>query len=140
MKTDTKKVSRFRREWCNMGIKDTILYSLAVISFFAGFALLFLSFFTPPKGIIDNSVIFVSGEALVFTATVLGIGQHYKHELNKFKARVNSELTSLEAFSNASYESKVASLERLNNIPSFGDDEADVIPVTGNEAMIPNEN
>lgn len=124
MKTDTRKVSRFRREWCNMGIKDTILYSLAVISFFAGFALLFLSFFTPPEGVIDNSVIFVSGEALVFTATVLGIGQHYKHELNKFKARVNSELTSL---------------ERLNNIPSFGDDEADGLPMTGNEAIIPNE-
>lgn len=88
------RMSRLKREWCNMGIKDIILYSLAIISFFAGFTLLFLSFFTPPKGIIDNSIIFVSGEALVFTATVLGIGQHYKHELNKFKARVNSRIDS----------------------------------------------
>lgn len=43
-----------------------------------GMALLILSFFVPPMGIIDTSVLAAIGEVFTFSGALIGIDYHYK--------------------------------------------------------------
>ena len=43
-----------------------------------GMALLILSFFVPPMGIIDASVLAAIGEVFTFSGALIGIDYHYK--------------------------------------------------------------
>ncbi len=61
-----------------MGIREKLAYGLGGLSLAAGFILLFCSFFYPPEGEIDSSVIYVFGEILVFCGSLMGISLHYK--------------------------------------------------------------
>lgn len=56
---------------------------LAVLLLISGLALLFLSFFTNPLGIISFSVMSTSGELFTFASVLLGLDYHYSHLLQK---------------------------------------------------------
>lgn len=59
-------------------VREYIMYVVASISFLAGYALLFISFNTPPPGEIDHSVMVIFGEIQIFVASILGISIHYR--------------------------------------------------------------
>lgn len=63
--------------------RNTLQYTqllLASITTLGGIALLFLGFFTPPLGVISNSVLIAFGEVCTFAGGLLGIDYHYRYK------------------------------------------------------------
>ena len=67
----------FKQQMKNIS-KANIQLILGFILAIFGMALLILSFFVPPMGIIDASVLAAIGEVFTFSAALIGIDYHYK--------------------------------------------------------------
>ena len=57
----------------------------AIISFVIGWGLTIAGFIVPPKGEVSGSVLAVLGEAMVYTAAVLGVSLYFKGQMAKFR-------------------------------------------------------
>lgn len=68
-----------------MNTKQRIAYWTAIISFVCGWGLTIAGFVVPPQGEVSGSVLAVLGEAMVYTASVLGITLYFSNEMLKFK-------------------------------------------------------
>lgn len=71
-----------------LSVKDKIAYSTCLLSFIIGWGLVIAGFIVDPLGIVDNSIQFILGQSLLYTASVLGLGmyvdksvRHMKHQL-----------------------------------------------------------
>lgn len=62
--------------------KDLQIWS-ALLLMVGGVVLLFLGFFSTPKGEIHFSVMSTSGELFTFASVLLGLDYHYSHLLHK---------------------------------------------------------
>nr|DAN16468.1 MAG TPA: Neurensin [Caudoviricetes sp.]DAS64139.1 MAG TPA: Neurensin [Caudoviricetes sp.]DAX54336.1 MAG TPA: Neurensin [Caudoviricetes sp.] len=62
--------------------KDLQIWS-ALLLMVGGVVLLFLGFFSTPKGEIHGSVITTAAELFTFSGVLLGIDYHYSHLLHK---------------------------------------------------------
>lgn len=69
----------------------TIQFVLAWVIAFTGIALIFLSFFVPPLGIIHTSTLAAFGEILTFSGAVLGIDYSYRKRQMNTKATEKDE-------------------------------------------------
>ena len=68
-----------------MNTKQRIAYWTAIIAFICGWGLTIAGFIVPPQGEVSGSVLAVLGEAMVYTASVLGITLYFSNEMLKFK-------------------------------------------------------
>lgn len=66
-------------------IKQRTAYWTAIIAFICGWGLTIAGFIVPPRGEVNGSVLAVLGEAMVYTASVLGITLYFSNEMVKFK-------------------------------------------------------
>lgn len=85
------------KHWKTLSIKDKCCLILAFSSFFLGWLLLILSFYTEPIGTIDSSVLATYGSSLVFCASCLGIELYYSSQLEKFKDGIRQELRDIKS-------------------------------------------
>lgn len=63
-----------------------IQYAVAIFLIIGSFALAIASFIVPPTGIIDTSVLWFFAQALMFAATIFGVGaifNQFVHAPNK---------------------------------------------------------
>lgn len=67
-----------------------VAYLLAILAFIMGWIVTLYGLMTPPKGVIDNSVLIVLGQALSFSGGVLGITHHVSSSLDKFKMEIDN--------------------------------------------------
>ena len=58
--------------------KSWIQLAIAVISTLFGLALVGISLFLPPRGVIDPTVLTAYGETLTFVGALIGIDYHYR--------------------------------------------------------------
>lgn len=65
--------------------KQRTAYWTAIIAFVCGWGLTIAGFIVPPRGEVSGSVLAVLGEAMVYTASVLGITLYFSNEMMKFK-------------------------------------------------------
>lgn len=72
--------------WNKTDIKQKFAIVTAVIAFVAGWGLTIAGFILPPRGEVADSVLWVLGQALVYTASVLGIGMYFNNQMVKFRA------------------------------------------------------
>ena len=72
--------------------KMTIQLMLGVFLAFTGVVLLFLSFFMPPTGVIDASVLAAMGEVFTFSGALIGIDYSYKYKSIKYVSGYNRGL------------------------------------------------
>lgn len=72
--------------------KMTIQLMLGVFLAIIGIVLLFLSFFVPPMGIIDASVLTAIGEVFTFSGALIGIDYSYKYKSIKYVSGYNRGL------------------------------------------------
>lgn len=72
-------------------IKTTLATITCVICFTLGWGLTITGFFLPPQGEVSESVLFILGQSMIYTAAVLGIDQHYSVKLSQFKEEMNRE-------------------------------------------------
>ena len=71
--------------------KDIIVVSAACIAFLAGIFLCIAGFYTPPEGDISGSVLTATGEFLTFFASVFGIGEYTRIQIEKVRKSANNE-------------------------------------------------
>lgn len=69
-----------------MDIKQKFAIVTAVTAFVAGWGLTIAGFIIPPEGEVSDSVLWILGQALIYTASVLGIGMYFKNQMVKFRA------------------------------------------------------
>lgn len=72
--------------WKSMDIKQKFAIVTAVTAFVAGWGLTIAGFIIPPEGEVSDSVLWILGQALIYTASVLGIGMYFKNQMVKFRA------------------------------------------------------
>ena len=69
--------------------KDKLAVISALVMLFFGAGLCVAGFIVDPLGIIDNSVLWVMGQCLLYAGSIFGIGMYVKHtvedEINKLK-------------------------------------------------------
>lgn len=54
--------------------------ALAIILALAGLVLMAVSFYVPPMGVIDASVLAATGEVFTFSGSLVGIDAHYSYK------------------------------------------------------------
>ena len=72
----------------NTNQKLTIQVILSVFLIITGLALLFMGFFAPPHGEIDNSVLVAYGEISTFAGSLLGLDYHYKYKTDELDTEI----------------------------------------------------
>lgn len=69
-----------------MKSESKIQYAVAIFLVLGSFALALMGFLTPPAGEISESVLWYSAQALMFAATIFGVGsmlkEFYSHAKN----------------------------------------------------------
>ena len=71
--------------WAKLDIKTKFAIVTAAGAFLAGWGLTIAGFLLPPKGEVHDSVLWILGQALVYTASVLGVGMYLNSELTKLR-------------------------------------------------------
>ena len=57
----------------------------AIIAFIIGWGMTIAGFIVPPMGEVSGSVLAVLGEAMVYAASVFGVGLYFKNQMAKFR-------------------------------------------------------
>ena len=78
-----------KQEFDKLSFKDTLLYSICILSLIAGFVLLFCAFLTAPKGEIHDSVQTTFGMILLFVGACLGIDLKYSNKTEVMQKMVD---------------------------------------------------
>ena len=68
-----------------MDIKQKFAIVTAVVAFIGGWGLTIAGFIIPPQGEVADSVLWILGQALIYTASVLGIGMYFNNQMVKFR-------------------------------------------------------
>lgn len=79
-----------------MDVKTKFAIGTAVVAFVVGWGLTIAGFIIPPKGEVHDSVLWILGQALVYTASVLGIGMYFNNQMAKFRADTRRYIRDLE--------------------------------------------
>lgn len=69
-----------------MDIKQKTAYITAIVAFVLGWFLVIAGFYMPPEGEVSDSVLWVLGQALIYTASVLGVTMYFNSQMVKFRA------------------------------------------------------
>ena len=77
--------SKDRLMWAKLDIKTKFAIVTAAVAFLAGWGLTIAGFLIPPKGEVHDSVLWILGQALIYTASVLGVGMYLNSELTKLR-------------------------------------------------------
>ena len=77
--------------WNELHFKDKLSYVLCIFSFIIGVILTIAGFIVKPLGEVDDSVLTSLGLFLSFSGSIIGIAQHYSHQLEHFKKEIRSQ-------------------------------------------------
>lgn len=77
--------------WKQLSFKDKLSYILCIFSFIIGVLLVIAGFIVRPLGEVDASVLTSLGLFLSFSGSIIGITQHYSHQLENFKAQIRTQ-------------------------------------------------
>lgn len=95
--------------WSSLEVRTKIAYITAIAAFVLGWGLT-ISAFIIGAGVISDSVLWVLGQALVYTASVFGVGMYVtgavrnmKREINRF-VRHHNEFPDEEVFEGEEFE------------------------------------
>lgn len=69
-----------------MDIKQKTAYITAIVAFVLGWFLVIAGFYMPPEGEVSDSVLWILGQALIYTASVLGVTMYFNSQMVKFRA------------------------------------------------------
>lgn len=69
-----------------MDIKQKTAYATAIVAFALGWFLVIAGFYMPPEGEVADSVLWILGQALIYTASVLGVTMYFNSQMVRFRA------------------------------------------------------
>ena len=86
-------------KWKDLGVKDKAAIVSAFIAFGLGWVLTICGFWTEPIGEVSQSVLWILGQALIYTASVFGLATYFtassqamKRDMNDMLARFKREI------------------------------------------------
>lgn len=80
-------MATFKEQWQRLSIKTKIAYITAVIAFTIGWGLA-IAGFVLGGGIVSDSVLWILGQALVYAASVFGVGMYVGASVKNMKKAI----------------------------------------------------
>ncbi len=84
--------------WKELDIKTKVAYVSAIVAFVAGWGLTIAGFCVPPVGLVSDSVLWILGQALIYSASVFGVALYttgavksMKREIREYEQRAEKE-------------------------------------------------
>ena len=103
---------RMKQHWKDLDIKDKLAVSTACMAFLAGWLLTGLAAFVPLL-LSEQSVLWILGQSLVYSASVFGVAAYFKSESVQLRRDVDKHL--------AHTERMIIERERLRNNQDIGE-------------------
>lgn len=76
-------------KWKDLDVKNKIAFITAVGAFVIGWGLTIAGFIVPPIGAVSDSVLWILGQALVYAASVFGVGMYVGGEVKRMKGEIS---------------------------------------------------
>lgn len=77
------------KNWGTLNIKEKLAIITAIAAFVIGWGLTIAGFIVPPTGDVHDSVLFILGQALVYSASVFGITSYFTSESKRMREDVS---------------------------------------------------
>ena len=77
-----------KESWSELDLKTKIAYITAIVAFVIGWGLTIAGFIVPPLGAVADSVLWILGQALVYAASVFGVGMYVTGSVRGMKETV----------------------------------------------------
>ena len=77
-----------REAWSDLDLKTKLAYITAIVAFAIGWILTIVAFALPPVAIIEESVLWVLGQSLLYAGGVLGVGLYVTHSTRSMKRSI----------------------------------------------------
>lgn len=81
-------MSKIGEDLKNLSLKDFIAYLTAILAFLAGWGVTIAGFMIPPVGDITDSVLWVLGQSLIYTSSILGVSMYMRYNIQKIERKL----------------------------------------------------
>lgn len=81
-----------RETWKTLNIKDKLAILSACVAFILGWALSIAAFIVPPIGIVSDGVLWILGQALLYSASVFGVASYFNSETIRLRNDIRHQL------------------------------------------------
>ena len=81
-----------KNSWKELSVREKYAYGISATAFFLGWMLTIICFFVDPIGSVTDSVLWILGQVLLFTGSVIGISEHYSSQLKQLKDEIRNEI------------------------------------------------
>lgn len=71
--------------------KEVVHYTCAILILLFGSVLCLLGFYEEPKGRVDESILFILGQCLLFAGSTFGLSLYVNQQIKKYVTKQNQE-------------------------------------------------
>ena len=82
-------MASFKEQWQRLSIKTKIAYITAIVAFTCGWGLT-ISGFIIGGGVVSDSVLWILGQALIYAASVFGVGMYVGASVKNMKKAIGT--------------------------------------------------
>ncbi len=82
--------------WKDLSIKEKIAILSAVVAFILGWAMSIGAFFVPPVGEVADSILWILGQALLYSSAVFGVSAYFRSEAVQLRRDMDRHLEHME--------------------------------------------
>ena len=82
-------MASFKEQWLNLSIKTKIAYITAIVAFAIGWGLTIAGFIIG-AGVVSDSVLWILGQALIYAASVFGVGMYVSASVKNMKKAIGN--------------------------------------------------
>lgn len=79
-----------KNKWSDLNIKEKTAIITAIAAFVVGWGLTISGFIVPPMGEVADSVLWILGQALIYSASVFGITSYFTTEQKKLRKELQN--------------------------------------------------
>ena len=83
-------MSEIKEKWSELDLKTRIAYVTAIVAFTVGWGLTIAGFCLPPVAVVADSILWILGQALLYAASVLGIGMYVTGSMRGMKRSISN--------------------------------------------------
>lgn len=81
-----------KNKWSDLNIKEKTAIISAIAAFVVGWGLTISGFIVPPMGEVADSVLWILGQSLIYSASVFGITSYFTSEQKKLRKELRDYL------------------------------------------------
>ena len=85
-----------KNNWTTLNIKEQIAIISACVAFVLGWAMSIGAFFVPPVGEVADSILWILGQALLYSSAVFGVSAYFRSEAVQLRRDMDRHLEHME--------------------------------------------